>query len=358
MNLRGPAVRTLLVLSLTLLFVSPLALAETETDTQWQTTASQSQQYFRFAMVGVPVSGASSYPRGNGSAEVQAQGTFVSVHFDAEGVANGAQLALVLLANGTSHSLANMTTSYGGEVEAEGFVSLGAGTYNLGLRVFDASTFSTPTLVMSSNPATQALVLTQGPQETTTTAVATSGNGAPVQEGETEDGSIRSAIQTRQIPAVVEVGDSGSSAIVNDGNFSVSVGRYQQQGYFVSIYAASVSGSRVLMMNVTSVEARSFFSKPFQVSLDGAAIPQASALSEVLGASQGTSARFVLLSGPSTLKLLVLIPHFSYHVIEIVPALLAAGGVLLLYIPALFFAVAAVSVVFLVVNSRRTRVAV
>jgi len=79
-------------------------------------------------------------------------------------------------------------------------------------------------------------------------------------------------------------------------------------------------------------------------------------LSDVLSAPSGSAAKFVLVSGPSALQVLILIPHFSYHTISILPILVNAGAALLYYAPALLFSVAAVTAVVLVAYSRRTRV--
>ncbi len=339
-----------------LLCFSSVAFAETETESLSTSTTSTpygSQEYLRFSLVPSPVSN-TGYPQGNGSAEIQVQGTFLAVHFEAEGVARSAHLTLVLLANGTPQSVVNMTTSYDGEVEAEATVSLPAGSYSMGLQVLDISSFSTPKVVLVSSPSTLPLLVVQSSQVNSVTEQ--SQTATTVQEGETEDGYIRTAIQTKVIPAVVEVGDLGSSTQVNDANFSVSIGRYQQNGYLVSISAANVAGPRVLLVNLTSAEARALFSGPVQITLDGSPIPQASSLAQVLSASPGSPARFVLVSGPSALKVLILIPHFSYHTVGIIPVAVQVEAVLLYYAPALLFSVAAVTVVVLLAYSRRIRV--
>jgi hypothetical protein len=350
-------VRASLVLAVFLLCFNSFAVAETETEDQSRTATSSlgAQQYLRFEMFS-SLASTTGYPRGNGSVEVQVQGTQLGVHFSAEGMARSAHLTLLLLANGTTHSAVNMTTSYDGEVEAEATVSLAQGSYSVGLQVVDTSSFSAPMTVMVSDPSTQLLTLAQASQVTNTTASWQTQTATTVHEGESEDDDIRTAIQTKVIPAVIEVGNSGSIASVNDANFSVSIGRFQQDGYLVSISASNVVGPRVLLVNLTSDQARTLFSGPVQITLDGSLVPQASALSQVLSAPVGSPAKFVLVAGPSELNVLVLIPHFSYHTIEIVPILAQAGAILLYYTPALLFAVAAATVVVLVAYSRRTRV--
>ncbi len=337
---------------LLILCFSAVAVAETETETATQTTGtfSGSQTLLRFAMEPSPVS-ETGYRQGNGTAYIEVQGTYLAVHFEAEGMSSSVHLSLVLLANGSSHSAANMTTSYDGEVEAEAAVYLAPGAYSIGLQVLDTSSFSSPTVVQVSSPQTQPLSVVQG----TTTNSESSQSVSTIQGGETEDDGIKTAIQDKFIPAVVEVGDSGSSIIVNDHNFSVSVGGYQQDGYLVSIYAANVAGPRVLLVNLTSAQARSLFSAPISITLDGSRVQQAGSLSEILGATAADPPRFIVVSSPSSLRLLISIPHFSYHTIAIVPIIVQLGGALLLDLPVLLFAVAAVSVVILAVHSMRTR---
>ncbi len=337
-----------------MLCFSAVAVAETETETATQTTGtfSGSQTLLRFAMEPSPVA-ETGYRQGNGTAYIEVQGTYLAVHFEAEGMSSSVHLSLVLLANGSSRSAANMTTSYDGEVEAEAAVYLAPGAYSIGLQVIDTSSFSSPTVVQVSSPQTQPLSVVQG--TTTTTNSESSQSVSTIQGGETEDDGIRTAIQDKFIPAVVEVGDSGSSIIVNDRNFSVSVGGYQQDGYLVSIYAANVAGPRVLLVNLTSAQARSLFSAPISITLDGSRVQQAGSLSEILGATTADPPRFIVVSSPSSLKLLISIPHFSYHTIAIVPIIVQLGGTLLLDLPVLLFAVAAISVVILAVHSMRIR---
>ncbi|MDA4125586.1 MAG: hypothetical protein OK452_00065 [Thaumarchaeota archaeon] len=334
-----------------LLLFSSAAIAETETETH-------TGQYLRFSLIPTPLPNGVVYQQGNGSAVIQAEGAFLSVHLHARGMAKSAHFMLVLVANATSHSVANMTTNFDGEVEAEAAVALAPGAYAVGLKILDTSTFGSPTLVLIGSPTTQPLSLVQTTHTTTTTTREEDHPVTTVLGGSPEEGDIKSAIQTRVIPAVVNVGASGSSVSVNDPNFSVSVGRDQPDGYQVSISAANVAGPRVLMINLTSAQSRNLFSSPVQVILDGARVSQATTLSQVLRAQATDPARFVLVSSNSALKLLISIPHFSYHTIEIIPILVNVGSVLLVDLPVLILSVTAVSMLVVVVNSRRTRVSV
>jgi hypothetical protein len=338
-----------------LLLFSSAAMAETETETHTQTSTGQ---YLRFSMIPSSLPKGIVYRVGNGSATISVQESFLSVHFQARGMAKSVHFMLVLVANGTSQSVANMTTNDDGEVEAEAEVTLASGAYIVGLNLLDTSTFNSPTLVLEGSPATQPLSLVQTADHYTETTTV-SGENHPVttvQGGSPEENDIRSAIQTRVIPAVVDVGASGSSVSVNDANFSVSVGRFEQDGYLVSISAVNVTGPRVLLVNLTSSQSRNLFSSPVQVILDGASVSQATTLSQVLGAQSADPARFVLISSGSVLKLLISIPHFSYHTIEIIPILAIVGSALLVNFPIVILSITAVSILVVVFYSRRTRV--
>jgi Rieske Fe-S protein len=72
-----------------LLCFQGVVMAETETETRTQTATLSFgiQQYQSFSMVPPSGSSLAGYHYGSGSARVQPQGTFLSVHFNAEGVA-------------------------------------------------------------------------------------------------------------------------------------------------------------------------------------------------------------------------------------------------------------------------------
>jgi hypothetical protein len=339
-----------------ILCLSSVATAETEDQTQTLTTAYTGQQYFRFSMASPAVANSSGSGGGNGSAELQVDGTMVTVHLQAEGTERSARLTLLLVANGTTHSIANMTSSYDGEVESEATLSLGPGSYLVGLEVLDASNPSAPVLVLVSIPATEMMSLSQASGQSTVQSNDQSRSVNTVYGGTSEDDGIHNAIQTKVISAVVDVGESGSFAYATDHNFSVSVGRYQQHGYLISVFAANVIGPRVLLVNLTSPSVRSLFSNAVLITLDGGQVQQANSLSQVLGASAGSPAQFVVVSTAAGLQLLVSIPHFSFHVVEILPIIAQAAGALAVDLPVLVVGVSSVLVAAVLIFARRTRV--
>ena len=266
----------------------------------------------------------------------------------------GVHLTLEVVANGTSRSVADMTASGEGDIEAEAAVSLSPGTYSVGLQVLDSSTFTSPTVVLTSSPQTQTVSIGPASQPASTTSTESTQQVSTVHGGETEDEGISAAIKAKVIPAVVDVGQSGSSVHVNDGNFSVSIGQFDG-GYLVSVSGANVTGPRVLLINLTSSQSRSLLSAPVSISLDGSAVQQAGSVQEVLGAKAADPARFILVSNPSALTLLISVPHFSYHTIQILPIVAQAISALAVDLPVLVLGVAAVSVLVLTAYTRRTR---
>jgi len=348
---------------LALLFLGSAAVAETETETQSQTYTGTgtgySQSSLAFTLVPSPVQGAINYTEGNGTAFIQADGTNLYVHVHADDMARGARFSLVMMVNGVPHSLANMTTDDDGGVEGEASVSLSPGTYSLGIRVLDVSTFTSPTVVLTSSPGSSTLTLTQSVSQTTIQGSQQPQSVSTFQGGETEDNEINGAIQSRFIPAVVDLGGSGPSVQVNDGRFSVSVGTFQQDGFVISISASNVTGPRVVAVNLTQSAARTLFSGNVVVTLDGAQVQQASTVAQVLGAKAGDPALFAVLSrGSSAFTFLISIPHFSYHAIDIFPIISQAARALVLDLPVILFSLAAVTIVITIAYDRRSRLAI
>ena len=342
------------------------AVAEAETETEshssyqstWTNTGYQSTspylQGLQFDIVPVPVPSNPNYTGGYGHASIQASGSTLSIHISVEGAASGARFTLVLLANGLAQSVANMTADEEGEIEAEAQATLANGNYSLGLQILDTSSFGTPTLAMTTSPSAQQLQLPVSSQ-TTYTQSETEGQQVNTLRGdESDDGEVRSAIQSTVIPAVVEVGTSGSSAQVVDSRFSVSVGSLQNNGIIVSVSAVNVTGPRVILVNLTAPEAKTLFSGSVLVTLDGVAIQQSSSVSQVLGIRTGDASMWVVYSSNSGLRMLVSIPHFSFHIIRIL-AVLAELGSAFLDFDFVVLSVAAVSAVILIGFAGRSR---
>lgn len=334
----------------TLTFVVLLALSTSaQAESEDQTTgglAGGTTQNLSFAMTP-----SSSGATGGGSANLEVQGTVVSLHLQLKGANPSLRLMVLLKANGTSHAMANATASGEGEVEAEASIALIQGTYMLGVEVLSIGSNGSSAPFMTSDPQTQTAVLqssggSSGGEDTHTVNT--------YHAGETEDDGIAAAIRSSFIPAIIEVGTGGSTVNLNDPAFSVSVGTYQGDGYVISIGSKNASGPRVLMVNLTSALTGKYLSS-VGITIDGAAVQQAS-FSQVMGGTSDNSSRFVMVSGNSGQSLLILIPHFSSHTIAIVPILARIAGAVLVDAPVLLAAVGGVTLVIFLAYVRRMRV--
>lgn len=364
---------TLLTSSFVILIIlgSIPVFAETETETEthssYQTSTYQTTDthltndtYQRqgpavqFSIVSVPVPSHPNYTGGTGSASIDVQGQTLSIHLHVDGAASRAHFALLLSINNATQSVANMTTDEEGQLEAEAQATLTSGNYSVGLRIFDTSSFGTPILVMTTSPSVQPLQLPLISQTTHTQSETEGQQVNTIGGSESDDGEVRNALQSMVIPAVVDVGQSGSSAVVVDSRFSISVGSLQNNGIIVSVSAVNVTGPRVIMLNLTSPAAQKLVSGSVLITLDNASIQQASSVSQVLGVRAGDPSLFVIYSSGSLLKLLVSIPHFSFHTIQILPVLAEIGSAVL-DISSAILSVAAVSAVIFVAFARRDR---
>jgi hypothetical protein len=349
-----PLIAVVLLLNLCL---STSAVADTETETHTGTYTSGTQIGIRFAMIPQPVQGQPGYQEGDGEAFIGVQDAGLSIHFGAEGMARGAHFTLVIIVDSVPHPVANFTTGFD-ESGAESYLPLPAGTYSLGLKVLDTSSFAAPTTVMISSPATQTLNLGQTTSTTTMTMAQTTQTISTVQGGKSEDDHIRSAIQNSFIAAVVNVGATGSSVQLNDRNFSASIGRYQQGGYIVSVSGVNGTGPRALLLNVTSAQSRSVLSGPISITLDSVSVQQASSLLQVLSAKAGDPSRFIIILTSTSLELLVTIPHFSSHVVAVAPIIASIQAALTVNMRLFVFSITIVTAVVATIYARRGRVVV
>ncbi len=144
-----------------------------------------------------------------------------------------------------------------------------------------------------------------------------------VKEEKQDEDNIRQAEDTKTIPAVIQVTSSGSTSQVLDPRFSVSVGKTEGNGLAIFITANNVTGPKVLLINLTN----SFdpTSRSLNVTLDGKTIQEASSVGQVLSPSATDPPRFLIVTTTSGSQLLVSIPHFSLHIIQILPFALSTA---------------------------------
>ena len=137
------------------------------------------------------------------------------------------------------------------------------------------------------------------------------------EEGKTDEDDINKAKDSKQIPAVVEVSGSGSTITQIDSKFSVSVSRPSDNSLSVSIAGANGTGSRVLLIDISKDAGGLSSLGSLKVTYDGERVSQASSLSQVLSGTSTSPPSYIVLLTSSGAHLLVFIPHFSSHLIEL-----------------------------------------
>src|SRR3989442_2010769 len=137
------------------------------------------------------------------------------------------------------------------------------------------------------------------------------------EEGKTDEDDINKAKDSKQIPAVVEVSGSGSTITQIDSKFSVSVSRPTDNSLSVSIAGANGTGPRVLLIDISKDAGGLSSLGSLKVTYDGEMVSQASSLSQVLSGTSTSPPSYIVLLTSSGAHLLVFIPHFSSHLIEL-----------------------------------------
>jgi len=245
--------------------------------------------------------------------------------------------ALVL--NGTTVNLGTMTTNRAGGTVLHSSIQVGAGTYLLGLMVYDASDITAfkadaPVLVMVSDPNTQLAVIVPqtGAASSTlarTSSASQSSNSSQsvvtstvtktvttIDAGTKLQAQIQSEVDNLTIPATVEVTPLSSSTTVLDSRFSLSVGQQIGNGLAIAISGENVTGSRVLLINMSRTDPLALY-PALNVTLDGVQVMEASSTLQVLNPSPSNPPLYVLVATSNSIQLLVSIPHFSLHLIQV-----------------------------------------
>lgn len=248
----------------------------------------------------------------------------------------------VLVLNGTSINLGTMTTNKGGEAELHANTQVGPGRYLLGVMVYDVSDVAAfkaqgPVLVMVSDPKTQLAVIVPPNTEHGSSSTTTNSAGGPESEGSSTQsslsslvtrsattisaggqvqGEIQRAVENLIIPATVQVTPLLSSTSVLDSRFSLSVGQQVGNGLVIAISGENVTGPRVLLVNMSKTAPLALY-PALNVTLDGMPVTEASSALQVLNPSSSDPPRYVLVATANSIQLLVSIPHFSLHLIQV-----------------------------------------
>ena len=243
-----------------------------------------------------------------------------------------------LLLNGTSVNLGSMTTNRDGGAELHSTIQVNPGTYLIGVEVYDvsdASEFNSsgPVLILTSDPNTQVVVIVPATTESSSTSAASSSasQGSTTQPaaastattsvttinaGSEVESQIHDAVTNLTIPATVQITPLASSTTVLDSRFSLSVGQQVGNGLVIAISGENVTGPRVLLINMSRTAPLALYPS-LNVTLDGIPVVEATSTLQVLNPSPSDPARYVLVSTADSIQLLVSIPHFSLHLIQI-----------------------------------------
>ncbi len=327
--------------------------SETETQASQSDGRDQQSQELNFRMAPLSVNGApSGYQVGRGEVNIEIHGMTIKVHAEFERMNPATHYAL-LLSDGTT--IGDMITSREGNGHIEAVLTLTAGPHAIGFSLLDSSTFGSKTQVMQSDPVTSNVTIAQSTVSEAETRHEGAHDVKTTSADKRDEEDVNSALRDKTIPAVVHWSGSGASTSLLDPNFTVSVGKYQDSGLLVSI-SGNVTGSRVVLVNLTRDASPNFGSGALLVTLDGTPIQEASSFLQVLKAQPADPARYIILSTSSGWQLLVSIPHFSLHTLAILPVVTSAiSNILMVDAPLLALSILAVSSLFAIVYARRSR---
>lgn len=276
-----------------------------------------------------------------------------------------------LVLNGTSENLGTMTTNRDGGALLHSSVQVAPGTYLLGIAVYDVSDMaefgaSAPVLVMVSTPSTElAVIVPPGgghPSNSTSTTSSYTTSSASITRaaktiaaGAGVQSQIRSAVENLTIPATVQVTPFSSSSAVMDDRFSLSVGAQAGNGLVIAISGQNVTGPRVLLVNMSRTSPLALY-PALNVTLDGSPVAEASSALQVLNPSPTDPPMYVLVATSDSIQLLVSIPHFSLHLVQVAGVVVhTVESVLALDAPLLVGSMLVVTLAFAAAYASRKR---
>ncbi len=295
---------------------------------------------------------------GKGDAEVQIRGTDIRVDLQIEQALKSASYSVTLIASPTEFtissalctgSIGTLMTSDEGEAEAKLKTSLSPGTYFLAVLLCIGGN-----PMLTSDPANQKAIISLATTTESETSETDEVNAK--QEDQKDQDDIKSAKDSKEIPSVVEVSSTEATITQLDSKFSVSVSRPGDNSLSVSIAGANITGPRVLLINLAKDAGALSSLGSLRVAYDGNKISQASSLSQVLSGTSTSPPSYIVLAASSGVQLLVFIPHFTSHLIELL-ASPAPLGTFIAQAPLLLAGFAAVAAVAAALFMRRKRFA-
>jgi hypothetical protein len=323
------------------------------TTTQASTAlSSQSQNNFSYFSLNLvkTVAMPMGYVQGGGTVDMDLSGGVLDVSVQLDHANPNTVYAVVMQLGKSNVTLGSFVTNSAGNAELDSEVPVGTGTYATSILLYDDSSFHSPTLVMTgasshvsiasaSTSSTTAQTQTQRPAIITVVKSAISNAEA--------DGTI---------PAEVQISSSGQHLDIIDHNFSVSVGRVSNSGVAITVSGQNVTGPRTFLIDVNGSMAQSITSGSFEILFDGQQISEASSLSAVLSPQPGAPATYAVVQTSSGVQLLVSVPHFSTHVIEILGvSFQSVKSFLEVSLPVLLGAVVVVTLIFGAIYASRRR---
>ena len=107
-----------------------------------------------------------------------------------------------------------------------------------------------------------------------------------------------------------------SSTTVLDDRFLALSGSAVRNGLVIAISRENVTGSRVLLINMSRTSPLALY-PALNVTLDGMPVVEASSSLQVLNPVPTNPPMYVLVATSNSIQLLISIPHFSLHLIQI-----------------------------------------
>jgi hypothetical protein len=191
-----------------------------------------------------------------------------------------------------------------------------------------------PVLVLVSEPSTQVAVIVAPNAEASSSTTSTSNESqgtnttsssvasstvtktaTTIDAGTEVQSQIQDEVDNLTIPASIQVTPLSSSTTVLDSRFSLSVGQQVSNGLVIAISGENVTGSRVLLINMSRTAPLALY-PALNVTLDGVPVAEATSALQVLDPSTDAP-EYVLVATSSSIQLLVSIPHFSLHLIQV-----------------------------------------
>lgn len=257
------------------------------------------------------------YSIGTGSAELKINGGTLLLDIDIDGMRGLTTFSLILIINGTRERVGEFTTDSSGEAEFSLSYTLTPGSYKFGIEIVDNSNFKPGLTILRSSP--EVILLTIHGEARTISTVQTTVKAERI--GKENEANIKNAIEDKVIPVIISVSNSTISFSLIDKRFTVFAGKAEQGGIQISISANNVTGPRVILINLTNTQILDLGRGNLIVTLDGKVLNQAKSFINVINPSPNDEPSFVLISTSMGYQMLISIPSFSVHIIQILPAL-------------------------------------